>query len=348
VHGQIYDYMLRLKTFFGLRNVFGIVSTYKEWRFYWFPETDGAANTTDRTPYVQSDDDDASFLTSFMFEDEEESTFEEEMDEEPSLEADIADELDISVELPNARVVHGTHVIAWDHKHLVKGLISLLWKMHDSPYDDVTLIDNNRPYIVMTDEQWSWRKITWPKKFKLNYNRMPAKSTKYFILLKDYRGGVDGRVWLICTFSGSVGVIKFSQKAGNAERYLKAECNIWHTVWDNRPRVIKLANDWALLMPFVSTYEGKPVSKDKQRVVIGAIDTMAQKGMCHTDLKWRHVGLLSPTKAVLFDLARVRENVPQSEAREKMMLALNLSDIESDEGSDSDIDDDMIANLSGL
>ncbi len=36
VHGQIYDYMMRLRSFHGLRHVFGIVSTYNQWRVYWF------------------------------------------------------------------------------------------------------------------------------------------------------------------------------------------------------------------------------------------------------------------------------------------------------------------------
>lgn len=46
VHGQILDYMLRLKSFHGLRSVFGIVSTYSQWRFYWLPECDKAAEAS--------------------------------------------------------------------------------------------------------------------------------------------------------------------------------------------------------------------------------------------------------------------------------------------------------------
>lgn len=45
VHGQIFDYMLRLKTYFGLRTVFGIVSTYKQWRVFWNEEADELANS---------------------------------------------------------------------------------------------------------------------------------------------------------------------------------------------------------------------------------------------------------------------------------------------------------------
>ncbi len=43
LHGQILDYLLRLKSFYGLQDVFGIASTYKQWRFYWLSDCDAAA-----------------------------------------------------------------------------------------------------------------------------------------------------------------------------------------------------------------------------------------------------------------------------------------------------------------
>ena len=47
--GQIYDYLLRLKSFYGLEHVFGIVTTYDEWRFFWLPECDHIAASSDVT-----------------------------------------------------------------------------------------------------------------------------------------------------------------------------------------------------------------------------------------------------------------------------------------------------------
>jgi len=45
VIGQLYDYLLMLKSFHGLENVFGILSTYKKWRVCWLqsPQTDAIA-----------------------------------------------------------------------------------------------------------------------------------------------------------------------------------------------------------------------------------------------------------------------------------------------------------------
>jgi len=43
LHGQIYDYMLRLRSFHGLKRVFGIVSTYRQWRLYWLNDSDAVS-----------------------------------------------------------------------------------------------------------------------------------------------------------------------------------------------------------------------------------------------------------------------------------------------------------------
>jgi len=35
--GQLYDYMRILRDIFGVQDVFGIMSTFDEWRFCWLP-----------------------------------------------------------------------------------------------------------------------------------------------------------------------------------------------------------------------------------------------------------------------------------------------------------------------
>ena len=35
VAGQLYDYMMRLRSFYGLKAVFGIMTTYSAWRICW-------------------------------------------------------------------------------------------------------------------------------------------------------------------------------------------------------------------------------------------------------------------------------------------------------------------------
>ena len=46
LHGQTYDYMTRLHSFHGLVNVFGLATTYEQWRVYWLPECSDAAAST--------------------------------------------------------------------------------------------------------------------------------------------------------------------------------------------------------------------------------------------------------------------------------------------------------------
>ena len=48
--GQIFDYMCMLRTQYGLRYVFGIVTNYAEWRIVWLPDTEAAAQATE-LPY---------------------------------------------------------------------------------------------------------------------------------------------------------------------------------------------------------------------------------------------------------------------------------------------------------
>jgi hypothetical protein len=48
--GQIFDYMCMLRTQYGLRYVFGVVTNYAEWRIVWLPDTEAAALATE-LPY---------------------------------------------------------------------------------------------------------------------------------------------------------------------------------------------------------------------------------------------------------------------------------------------------------
>lgn len=43
VLGQLFDYMKRLENFFGLQNIFGILTNYESWRLCWFAEGGEAA-----------------------------------------------------------------------------------------------------------------------------------------------------------------------------------------------------------------------------------------------------------------------------------------------------------------
>lgn len=41
--GCEFDSMMRLKSYFGLKHVFGIITTYEEWRIVWLPDASDVA-----------------------------------------------------------------------------------------------------------------------------------------------------------------------------------------------------------------------------------------------------------------------------------------------------------------
>jgi len=45
VTGQIFNYMASLRSFYGQQNVFGITTTFKEWKFHWFADTNECAKS---------------------------------------------------------------------------------------------------------------------------------------------------------------------------------------------------------------------------------------------------------------------------------------------------------------
>ena len=188
---------------------------------------------------------------------------------------------------------------------------------------------------------------------------MPTLQAKRFILLRDLNGGADGRVWFACTLSGLVGVLKFGQlkdkddNLSKAKERLEGEAKLWRDVWNQKDvRVISLAGDHALLMPYVKAIDLEQVkqSPELSAAVHSAIKEMASAGYYHKDLHWRHVGLLeAPVVAgkgknrrgskkqsqqststalpavVLFDLALVDE-VSEEQAMTQMLKALKLAE----------------------
>jgi hypothetical protein len=315
VHGQIFDYMLQLRSFHGLTHVFGIVSTYKQWRIYWLNDENcinAAASAILQPP--------AGAISA--------SVKERKENEEKSTKLDFD---------PSNRVVWGSKIYEWSDSDLPRALCSVLLKMYSSPYCEVKLLDLNRPYIVIDGSQWSWSTFRFgnsPDTF-LNYSKMPTKQSSKFILLRDLRAGADGRVWMACTEAGLVGVLKFPKHNDLAEADLEA--TVWREVWGQAgARAVSLANHAALLMPYVEPVpldaNGQPIELSQiETSVRAAVQRMAEAGYCHKDLHWRHVGKFpKPSNSddqfeiVLFDLGRV-EKMESAAAVLFMLDSLKLS-----------------------
>ncbi len=105
--------------------------------------------------------------------------------------------------------------------------------MYYSPSSEVKTVDPERPYILMDAKKWWWSKVDFKPKFKLQSGKLPT--SKEIILLRDFRGGAHGRVWLACSKSGLACVIKFaarnrdvsSETLQELEAKLKGELDNW-------------------------------------------------------------------------------------------------------------------------
>lgn len=230
---------------------------------------------------------------------------------------------------PLKRRVNGSKILKWNDPDLPILLVSVIQKMYRSPNFQVNLIDSKRSYIQLTTNSWYWNVLP-SSGFTLDYGTLPARNTRQLFLLHDLRGGAHGRVWLACSASGKVCVLKFAQNKTEAgEKLLGKEAAIWKGVWNLPVSIGTWCGESALMMPFVL-----PCTKDQWNdpdiiaAVKKAVIHLAQHGhFKHNDLKWDHVGLYESQeglKAVLFDLADMSEITDAEEAIISMMKDLSL------------------------
>jgi len=331
LHGQIFDYMLNLRNFFGLKRVFGFTTTYSEWRICWLPDCDQAAGEKDVNSYDEKAED-----------------------------AQLVEVLD--------RKLHGTRIYRHDEPELVELLVHTLHKMARSPHDAAPkLLKPNQRYPHFKEMTWEWELLMKEPTFRLSYV-MPPAQTRNFFLLQQYHRGADGIVWLAASASGHLVVLKFGVHGADRQEVkslLQEEAERWNMLWladsSEKVRVVTLFQRPALVMPFAfhahvidtnndkdeqpdnDDDEPKPVAvhfkgpnswtvalSDEEvakRVVMSeqdldivsedikvlpeltklvrelqpkgiarlALESMLAKGYMHADLEWRHVALL-PTR----------------------------------------------------
>ena len=114
---------------------------------------------------------------------------------------------------------------------------------------------------------------------------MPNAKANNFILLQDFGGGIHGRVWLACSTTGKLCVLKFPHRSGSDES-LTRERIIWNNIWKIPVFMKRISDRMALVMPFVKPYSEEEGRNDTiKTAVIAAIERMAMKGYIHRDLK---------------------------------------------------------------
>ncbi len=207
--------------------------------------------------------------------------------------------------------------------------MSMLHKMAQSPHvPHAQLVDTLRPRLCVSEAPpYQWVRL--PPSFTLQLLQAAHASSTRFLLLQDYRGGADGRVWLVAAeSSGALGVLKFPRRHLANRKLLEAEAERWRTVWRCRAaRVVSIADEAALLLPFafhahiradgslcflppshlrpeepasgLSDVEASELeavlaeaNANPLAVAEEAIRAMAEAQCEHMDVHWRHVAFL--------------------------------------------------------
>jgi len=310
---QISNYMLRLMHTHGLKTVFGITTTYNHWRICWLQ---GACTMAA-----------AANLTS------------------------VAD----TIVDGDKEILYESEVFERSNPALVEALVSVLLKMNASVIEPVGSIlaqenvGSRRKFGLVDGDSFKWSSLP-ANTEKLSYT-LPGTNTKLFYLLQDFHGGADGRVWLSCSQSGHLVVLKMSSSSS-----FTTELNIWQKVWNvQNARIVKLLTVNALVMPYAfhaticeGTVKFRPFGEwtaenpsdqfyhsDVKDVVIDedslagyrrnprgaaeqALRRLAIGGYMHTDVWWRHVALLPvcskgvwTVTPIMLDCTNARELSPE-------------------------------------
>ena len=332
VLGELYDYMKQIVNFYGLKEVFGILTTYQEWRVCWMKT---AAQLAQQSPFEAIDAEPRTPLN---------SSGEGEGKSPPGLTPSKrletvhelgqgAGDIDGEVELEednSMRVMMSTRV--WNLDENVFNLIgSVLWKMNVAT-DDADLIGSGQMVIQLTENSFFWCKR--PEKAGLKHLRWSEvpRATK-LLLLEDLGVGHSGRVWLVCSGNGLVGVLKFSVAnppthwSGTLEDfrndYLKRELKWWKEIYPELGEmcsVQKFAGHWALLMPHLCA----PKRNDATLTLVEQTlrTNFVDRGLMHGDVLWRNIGVYkrnNETVCVVYDL----ESVGKSQSSDWVEVAIN-------------------------
>jgi len=342
VLGELYDDMMTLRCFQGLKHVYGIVTTYNEWRICWLEDTDGDAQSTDMPDMPDLPAADASGERRPPF-------------EGVPLWPKCADGLtDISVEAVHGltddvmtqltwtraaaglaaepeRSLFATRVIERSDKSLVTVLTSVLTKMASSPSNPAgKFVEADRNYPTYSDDQWRWKMLTATSG---GFDRWVAADVLSYALLAPLGQGSSGRAYLTLADS-AICVLKRFLRPTTAESR-QEELDLWRKVWDAHfVKEVSLAGEYVLVLPYIKTCQGTVEDQSEyiKEATRAAVGHMAERGFQHLDLCWRHVGLCYKLGeglcAVLIDLEStqaLQTEDEKAEACKAMLTALGLA-----------------------
>eukprot|EP01136_Pigoraptor_vietnamica_P024386 Opistho-1_new@77369 len=163
VAGQMYDYLKRLRTFYGLDHVFGIATTYAEWRICWLRNSATMSAASSSPSAVLSDDGTDDSIDAWWKHALGEPRWDGIADSTPLTDAPVTP-------TKGREICAGPVVELANHMALIGMVASALFKMLMSPTTPPTLASANRHYILLTESSYLW--TTLPSDFKLKPQRI--------------------------------------------------------------------------------------------------------------------------------------------------------------------------------
>lgn len=178
-----------------------------------------------------------------------------------------------------SRILHGTGVLPFSDPQLFPSLVSLLFKMFDTPILPPSLLDPTRGYFESRRSFVRLRRVRLRKEeLSIQLCRTPHRKVSIFRLIQDYGVGRDGQVWLVASrknekgqsFIGVLKTLHFDSDSNVSDargtQLALQECLVWRDVLKSMGmsinRVVPLAASQSqlpgLLMPFAFHIRAEP------------------------------------------------------------------------------------------
>ena len=324
--GQVFSYLLLLRSYFGIRWCFCILSTYEEWAICYL--------------------DDCKEIAKLHCVDDVEKFCREEQDAIDAKEKIYSGKMSLkntlnfpTIKIPSAkrvkagagiRKLYRSKVIRFDDPQLANHLAAAMYMMAKSPRSRVLSLDGER--LLVTAKSSTWEEL--PASLdEIRLTDFVCADVQAIYLLEDLGRGAEGKCFLACDAEGRSCVAKFhyveSKSKKDAKKtvreHLAAVKLNWLVVFGID--CILFAKELVLLTPYFHAVDWDAEdSKSKHRGgVVAALRKIAAAHRIHSDLKWEHVMLKNASEVVIVDLnCEIVDNQTEEQLLSSMMKKLGV------------------------
>ena len=340
VAGELYDYMMRLPNFYGTREAFGILTSYRKWRVCWMddeetcklagskvlidevradPETPvrRKGSVGEKKPSPEATPSKKKACVHPLTLHEGDPHWGDDEDEETSV--DPLNDGDSTKRVLLCTRVYDIEVES-DNRDLFRLLASAIlkmWKCVRAPLNDPFECLGERTVLKFTPQSVFWSRMD---SVEPQWDKMPTRRAGELFAVEDLGHGAEGRCWLVCTAAGRVAVLKFFRKQ-DPEAAARREKERWDAVYPALGKMVKLqqwGGHWALVMPHLS----QSVERDDLAVAAvrrTLVEDYVGRGWTQPvlEVRWRNIGFYTDDggelRAVVFDMSHVERSEQNEE-----------------------------------